>query len=67
MLPFIIELASLVCSYVLPGDLSLDKGKEYIYRFTITGTKLEFDSMSVTDWSAGTTGEDNSIMLPGDE
>ena len=64
---FTIELASMLCSYVLPGDLSLDKGKEYIYRFTITGTELEFDSMSVTDWSAGTTGEDNSIMLPGDE
>ena len=57
----------MLCSYVLPGDLSLDKGKEYIYRLTITGTELEFDSMSVTDWSAGTTGEDNSIMLPGDE
>lgn len=54
-------------THTLTQDLTPAEGTEYIYKFSLTGTELKLEGTSVTDWTQGDPGDDNSTMMPGDE
>lgn len=63
-----IELSSgALFSHTLTQDLTPNTGTEYVYKFSLTGTELNFEGTSVTDWTQADPGDNNSVMLPGDE
>ena len=54
-------------THTLTQDLTPAAGTEYVYKFSLTGTELKLEGTSVTDWTQGDPGDDNSTMMPGDE